>query len=111
MSDVKENAAEEETPSSLGGRVYKQKSGPGFQLPPWSYLLLALLGVPLSGVGGATYGAQQTTKDLQRLEEKVDVLTEKNEQLYTALINLQVSIIKLHRNDPDIGNLTPGVTP
>jgi hypothetical protein len=50
-------------------------------VPFWA-IALALGGVPtLTGTWGATYGAQQTSADIARLEGKLELLTEKQRTL------------------------------
>ena len=71
-------------------------------IPSWVYLLALLLGVPLAGGSSALLGAQSSTEDLRRLEEKVDALDDK-------LDALQLAIVRAHAKDP--GFAMPGGTP
>ena len=59
-------------------------------LPPWVYALL--VGVPLAGGGGSMLGSSQASADMIRLEQKVDDLDEKIDEL-------TIAIVRNHAND------------
>ena len=62
----------------------------GISIPPWAYALM--LGIPIAGGGGSMLGAQQATSDVSRLEEKVDELDDKIDDLMLAIARVHSDV-------------------
>ena len=71
-------------------------------LPPWAYLLLILLGVPVLGGSGSYIGSSQHGEDVDDLIKQVDKLDESLETKVDKLNNkLDKLIVQFARAHPD----------